>query len=597
MTLPIAPAPGQVLLSEGSDFYQRMNTDLEYLLELDEDHMLQNHYVEAGISTEIYSFHAVDRYGGWEYPACHQRGHFIGHWLSAAARMYTITHNIRLKGKMDYVVSKLAECQKENGGQWVFAIPPKFLDWAVIGKRVWAPHYNIHKTLMGLLDAYDYAGIKEALPILEAAADWFYDYTSKLSQEQLDKMLDAETGGMMESWAQLYAITGKERDLTLTRRYEHRNLTKRILSHPDPLLNRHANTTIPEMQGMCLTYEVTGEEYFLDIAKRYWREAVDERGAYVTGSQNLAEAWASKFDMSGRLGHPTSEHCTGYNMTRLADYLYRATGEKEYQDYIELMLYNSLLAQCFWEGYVTPCGIQTEPHKTTTTVCYYMPLTQGAQKPWGTKTESFWCCHGTAVQACASIQNYIYYNSGNDVILNQYIPSSYKVDGRSIALRRIPITGCDTNPNAWQFGLKAEGGKYAIKLRMPDWLREPATFTLDGQPITPEVVDGYAVFDRDWQGEEIVIYFPLQLQSFKLLGSEDMYAFRNGPMALAALTDTTCRLKGDAHDAAGILHRHAEYEFGGWTSKFTAVNTNDELIEFRPLYDIAFDTYTVYFMI
>ena len=587
-------SPGQVVLLPGSPFYQRMKTDEEYLLELDVDQMMQNHYNEAGLGTEIYSFHAEKRYGGWEYPASHQRGHFIGHWLSAASRMYSVTQSILLKGKIDYAVSKLKECQQENGGQWVFAIPPKYLDWAVRGKRVWAPHYNIHKTLMGLVDAYEYAGNEEALEVLKKAAQWFVSYMDSLTPQEKWNLLEVETGGMMEAWADLYGITGEESVRRLMEQYRHLSLEERLKNHPDPLLNRHANTTIPEIHGYCRAYEVTGEQEYLWIARKYWQEAVEERACFVTGAQNLAEAWTGKEDMSGRLGHSTSEQCTGYNMTRLADYLLRAEGGRPYADYMEQMLYNSTLAQCFWEGYVSPCGIQTESHRTQTGVCYYMPLIQGGRKPWGTKFDSFWCCYGTGVQACASFQNYIYYKEDEGIVVNQYIPSLYSEGSRTIRMEKTLDSSFETNPSQWNFTLKLQGGRYRLSLRVPSWCQNRMVLYLDGVKINPPIKDGYAVLEEDWQGQCLEAVLPLGLEAVELQGSGNLYAFRSGPVALAALTDRTCTLKGEASRPETVLRRNAEYEFGGWQNKFRARTAQGEMLEFMPLYDIAFDTYTVY---
>ena len=587
-------APGQVVLLPGSAFYQRMKTDEEYLLELDVDQMLQNHYNEAGLGTEIYSFHAEKRYGGWEYPASHQRGHFVGHWLSAASRMYSVTENILLKGKIDYAVSRLSECQQENGGQWVFAIPPKYLDWAVNGKRVWAPHYNIHKTLMGLMDAYQYAGSEEALKIECRAAEWFCSYMGSLSPEQKNGLLDVETGGMMEAWADLYSVTGEESIRRLMEQYRHLSLEERLRSHPDPLLNRHANTTIPEIHGYCRAYEVTGEKQYLEIARKYWKEAVEERACFVTGARNLAEAWTGKEDMSGRLGHSTSEQCTGYNMTRLADYLFRAAGGRAYGDYMEQMLYNSTLAQCFWEGYVSPCGIQTESHRTQTGVCYYMPLIQGGRKPWGTKFDSFWCCYGTGVQACASFQDYIYYKEEIGVRINQYIPSLYRGGERTIRMEKTLDSSFETNPCQWNFEIRPEGGRYRLALRIPSWCRGKMELKLDGERCTPVLEDGYAVLEENWCGQRLEAVLPLGLKCVELQGSGNLYAFRSGPVALAALADRSCTLTGDPSRPETVLCRSAEYEFGGWQNKFRARTVQGEMLEFMPLYDIAFDTYTVY---
>ena len=116
-----------------------------------------------------------------------------------------------IKGKADHIVSELARCQKENGGEWAGSIPPKYLDWVARGKHVWAPHYTLHKTLMGLWDMYAVAGNQQALEILVKWARWFYRWSGQFTREQMDDILDVETGGMLEVWANLYGADRRER--------------------------------------------------------------------------------------------------------------------------------------------------------------------------------------------------------------------------------------------------------------------------------------------------------------------------------------------------------------------------------------------------
>ena len=63
-------------------FKERADLNREYLMELKTENLLQNFYLEAGIRTErdISEMHL-----GWESPVCQLRGHFLGHWLSAAS--------------------------------------------------------------------------------------------------------------------------------------------------------------------------------------------------------------------------------------------------------------------------------------------------------------------------------------------------------------------------------------------------------------------------------------------------------------------------------------------------------------------------------
>ena len=71
---------------------------------------------------------------------------------------------------------------------------------------VWAPHYTVHKTLLGLYDMAALAGSQQALEIISRWARWFYRWSGRFSRDGMDEILDVETGGMLELWADLYAL-------------------------------------------------------------------------------------------------------------------------------------------------------------------------------------------------------------------------------------------------------------------------------------------------------------------------------------------------------------------------------------------------------
>ena len=94
-------------------------------------------------------------------------GHFLGHWLSAAAMNAAATGDREIRGKAEAVVDGLELCQQANGGEWLGSIPEKYLERIAAGSQVWAPHYTVHKTFMGLLDAYRHIGSAKALELAE----------------------------------------------------------------------------------------------------------------------------------------------------------------------------------------------------------------------------------------------------------------------------------------------------------------------------------------------------------------------------------------------------------------------------------------------
>jgi DUF1680 family protein len=153
-------SPDRVVLRP-SVFQQRFALNRAYVMSLTDANLLQNYYLEAGFmgmqlrNTALGTpGHGDDMHWGWESPTSQVRGHFLGHWLSAAARICAAVDDREVKLKADRIVSELARCQEKNGGEWVASIPEKYLHWTAQGKPTWAPHYVIHKTLMGLYDMY-----------------------------------------------------------------------------------------------------------------------------------------------------------------------------------------------------------------------------------------------------------------------------------------------------------------------------------------------------------------------------------------------------------------------------------------------------------
>lgn len=197
-----------VRLQEG-ELLRREEANRSYLMKLENKYLLRNYLLEAG----RYSGRGMDpdAMGGWEDPSCQLRGHFLGHWLSAAAIRFYEVGDRELKAKTEVILDELSLCQQDNGGEWVCPIPEKYLYWIGRGKGIWAPQYNIHKLFMGLVDVYRYMELEKALELADKLADWFLRWSRGYTREEFDQILDVETGGMLEVWADLLDITGDEK--------------------------------------------------------------------------------------------------------------------------------------------------------------------------------------------------------------------------------------------------------------------------------------------------------------------------------------------------------------------------------------------------
>jgi len=595
---------GNVKLAPGM-FRQRFELNRKYLFSLRSEQLLQNYYLEAGLTRKIFRATAQgdpdtgdDWLWGWESPTCQVRGHFLGHWLSAAARIYASTADAELKGRADYIVAELARCQAENGGEWAGSIPEKYLDWVARGKQVWAPQYTLHKTLMGLVDMVKYAENDQALDVLERFASWFHRWSGQFTREEMDDILDVETGGMLEVWADLYGLTGKQEHLDLMHRYDRPRLFDRLLAGEDALTNRHANTTVPEAHGAARAYEVTGDERWRRVAEAYWRFAVTERGTFCTGGQTSGEVWTPPFEFAARLGATTQEHCVVYNMMRLADYLLRWTGDVKYADYIERNLYNGILAQ---------------QNASTGMVAYFLPLEPGGRKVWGSPTNDFWCCHGTLVQAHTTHNAYVYYQDAEGLAVSQYIPTdlswewqgvpvsvSQRFDTESCTHHPLPPDGASHRPERWVIELKIackQPTEFVLKLRLPWWLKGEPSVSLNGES---QVVSGrassYCTVRHRWQDDVIRLVLPKGLQACPLPDDPERVAFMDGPVVLAGLCDEDRVLHGDASEPEKLLVPDNEREWEMWRHGYR-VQGQERGLRFLPLHEIQDQRYSVYFRV
>lgn len=574
---------------------RRYDLDRAYVMSLKTQNLLQNHYGEAGMWNP---WHGSDGcHEGWESPASSIRGHYLGHWMSAAAKIYYYQGDNEVKLKLDHIIDELERCQRANGGEWVHSAPEKYVDWLLVGRNVGVPHYNIHKTIMGLWDSYEFAGSEKALDILLKFTEYFIRFTEKLSDEKMDDVLDIETGGMLEIFANIYNLTKEKKHFDLMKKYVRRRLFNPLLEGYDVLTNMHANTTIPEAVGVGRVYEVTGEKQYLDMVCAYWDVAVTKRGYYATGAANSGEIWCPPDDFDSRLGDRNQEHCNQYNMIRLADFLFRHTGDKKFGDYIERSLYNSIFAQ---------------QNSTNGMVAYYLPLKPGGKKAWSTPTKSFWCCVGTLTQAHTNHPAYTAYQGDNEIIINQYIGSriTATLNEKDVALQisedgmsghtqelKEYNAGSGKKPDVIKYNISVTSeydGVFTLKMRIPWWAKK-ISLTVNREAAAVNEQNGFITLGIGSGRTAVSVEYKREMEAVPMPGNENLVAFMDGPFVLAAITEKEIVLPKD-YDINGLFRQLDARNWGSWSDKYV-LQLGSESIPVLRLCDVVDEVYSVYFRI
>ncbi len=507
----------EVRLLEGP-FKHAMDLNNRYLLALDADRLLHNFRVNAGLPS------SAQPLGGWEEPRGELRGHSIGHYLSGLALAYASTGEEKLKQRAEYMVAELAKCQAALGKSgYLSAYPETFFDRVEARQNVWAPYYTLHKIYAGLIDVYDYCGNPQALDVCKKFADWVIARNDRLTDEQMQAMLGTEHGGMNESLANLYALTGDEKYLKIALRFNHKAVIDPAAERQDKLTGLHANTQIPKFIGTAREFELTGRDDLKTASLFFWDTVVKER-SYVIGGHSDGESFSDKTRLSEAFGPSTTETCNTYNMLKLTRHLFCWDPQAQYGDYYERALYNHILASQNPED-----GM----------VCYYVPLRTGSRKEYGTQNESFWCCTGTGMENHAKYGDSIYFHDGGkNLWLNLFIASELNWKAKGVQVRQ------ETKfPDQASTKLTFTAGKpveLSLNIRHPFWVVTGFEIKVNGQKQADAGKPGsYAVVTRTWKtGDMVDITIPFSLRTEGFKDNPNRFAFLNGPIVLSAEVDT-----------------------------------------------------------
>lgn len=522
-----------VSLLEGSDFYaaqERMHT---YLLQTNPDQWLYNFRRAAGLPCGN-----APAMTGWDSPDGLLRGHSTGHYLSSLALCWHAVRDEEIRRKAAYVVDALKECQDAFAAQEGFH--PGFLSayseeqFDLLEEytpypQIWAPYYTLHKILAGLLDLHRLAGMQKALDIAVGIGDWVYARLSRLDHGKRVRMwgiyIAGEYGGMNESMAELYRITGKKEYLESARFFDNDRLFFPLEQNVDALTGMHANQHIPQIVGAVKLYEATGESRYYNIAERFWTLASGSR-MYAVGGVGESEMFHEPGKIAGLLTKSTSESCATYNMLKLTKELYQYRPDAAYMDYYERAVTNHILSSC--------------DHRPTSGSTYFLSMVPRAVKNFDASENS--CCHGTGLESHFKYIESIYYAGGDCVYVNLFLPSQLSLEGFTLTMRTE-----EACPGKIHMTIESEASGVpfrVLRIRKPYWAGESAAVRLNGADCPAPLRDGYFTVDLSQRGNaELDVEFPCGLWFERAPDRADYFTVHYGPYVLAALTTAEERLR------------------------------------------------------
>lgn len=336
-------APHDVRLESNSLGARAMALNKDYMLSLDVDSLLLTFRSNAGLPAPGDPFA-----GSWEDPACEVRGQFMGHYLSATARLQD---DADIASRSSFIIAELKKVQDNLGGGYLSAFPTEHFDRLQNLQPVWAPYYVIHKIMAGLLDHHTFAHNQVALQMVVDMAAYFgvrVDNTLQVNgTDHWHEMLNNEFGGMSEVLHNLYGVTKDKAHLRLAGLFVKPSFYEPLVALQDPLPGLHANTHLAQVNGFAAQYEVTGDKDALTAVQHFF-DVITHHHSYATGGSNDGEFWGPADQVADAISEQqhaleTEETCTQYNMLKIARYLFSWTGNVTYADYYERAIMNGLL--------------------------------------------------------------------------------------------------------------------------------------------------------------------------------------------------------------------------------------------------------------
>jgi len=545
---------GDVTLLDGPLKHAR-DLNVSVLLQYDNDRLLAPYLKEAGLTPKGKS------YPNWDG----LDGHVGGHYLTALA-INAATGSKECRERMEYWISELQRCADANaanhptwGKGYVGGVPGSDRIWSNYKNGnfgpyngAWVPFYNLHKMYAGLRDCWVYCGNEQAKRLFLGFCDWAIDLTAGLSDEQVERTLHTEHGGMNEVLADAYAMTQEPKYLFVAMRFSHRRLLLPLSQRQDCLDNMHANTQVPKVVG----FERIAELSNLYPLKNCWladngqticgsanfepfHNAADFFWDIVTGERTLA------FGGNSRREHfPSKEACQDFvtdidgpetcntnNMLKLSEELHRRNPEARYADFYELATFNHILSSQHPEhgGYV-----------------YFTSARPRHYRNYSAPNEAMWCCVGTGMENHGKYGQFIYTHVGDALYVNLFVSSELNWREKGLVLKQetgFPYaeTSRITIIKAPSPSGRAGGGAFPLLVRYPGWVK-PGDFkvSVNGKPV--QLITGpssYVTIDRQWKkGDVIDVTFPMH-NSVRYLPNLPQYiALMHGPIMLGMKTGT-----------------------------------------------------------
>jgi len=447
--------------------------------------------------------------------------------IEGAAYSLMVHPDPQLETKIDEIIAKIAAAQEEDGYLYTArtidpANPP--VDW--VGKERWSNLYMSHE-LYNLGHLYEAAvaynkatGKKNLLGVALKSANLIDGVFGPGKKHGTSGHQEVEIG-----LVKLYRLTGKKKYLNLAKYFldergnsKDRKLYGEYSQDHKPVVEQaeavgHAVRAMYMYSGMADVAALTGDAAYVQALDKIWDDVANKK-MYVTGGIGAAggiEGFGPAYELPNAAAY--CETCASIGHVLWNWRMFLLKGDSRYIDILERTLYN---------GFLSGVGLSGD------LFFYPNPLESFGQyhrSPWFNCA----CCPSNIVRFVPEIPGFIYATQNDSLFLNLFVGSESSL---TLGAQKVRVEQQTRYP--WDGTVKIvvhpeSPAEFGLNVRIPGWaLERPAsgdlyqymehesgavTIYINGEAVTPEVVQGYARLRRAWKdGDTVEVNFPMPIR-------------------------------------------------------------------------------------
>jgi len=441
----------------------------------------------------------------------------FGQWVSALARSYAITGDLKTKEKVHRLNRLYAK-----------TISGDFYE----NNRF--PAYCYDKLVCGLMDAHQFAGDPDAFSILEQTTNTALPHLPGHAVEHGRVWRKNTAEGY--TWDESYTISENlflayqrgagQRYRALATQYLDDEYYNPLAEGRNVLAGRHAYSYVNSLCSAMQAYLTLGTEKHLRAARNAFEMLLEQ--SFATGGWGPDETLRApgSGDVAASLTNSHSSFetpCGAYAHFKLTRYLLRVSRDSRYGDSMERVMYNTVLG--------------AKPMLANGSSFYYSDCNFAGRKVY---SKHHWpCCSGTLPQVAADYRINTFFRDAGGIFVNLYIPSTVRWTQGDVQVS-LKQTGRYPFDGLVKFELsvlKAE--EFAVNLRIPAWT-EGASIAVNGQRMATEAAPGkFATVRRTWKtGDQVELDLPMKVRLESIDAQhQQTVALLSGPLVLFAITD------------------------------------------------------------